>query len=169
VDTARSDPSAPRAQAAARAAQRWEQERAARAKERRIRQREHVEQYNEEYRLRESRGLPPRWHRRTHRRKRKRAMGGLPERWNPPPLSPRAAEAVVELVPTTGTEASAVGLSVEVPAGPRGRGRRNRDSPQALKEEEAGLLQLEVSSVSPHAPLISRGWRIFFCNFLLIG
>jgi hypothetical protein len=96
-------------------------------------------------------------------------MGGLPERWNPPPLSPRAAEAVVELVPTTGTEASAVGLSVEVPAGPRGRGRRNRDSPQALKEEEAGLLQLEVSSVSPHAPLISRGWRIFFCNFLLIG
>jgi hypothetical protein len=59
VDTARSDPSAPRAQAAARAAQRWEQERAARAKERRIRQREHVEQYNEEYRLRESRGLSP--------------------------------------------------------------------------------------------------------------
>jgi hypothetical protein len=29
----------------------------------------------------------------------------------------------------------------------------------ALEEEEAGLLQLEVSSVFPHAPLISRGWR----------
>jgi hypothetical protein len=38
---------------AARATQQQEQERAVRAKERRIRRRERLEQYNEEYRLRE--------------------------------------------------------------------------------------------------------------------
>jgi hypothetical protein len=32
-----------------------------------------------------------------------------------------------------------------------------------LEEEEVGFLQLEVSSVSPHAPLISRGGRLLFC------
>jgi hypothetical protein len=58
VDAARSDPPTPRALAVARAAQRREQERAARTKERRIRRREHLKQYNEEYRLREQWGLP---------------------------------------------------------------------------------------------------------------
>jgi hypothetical protein len=44
--------------------------------------------------------------------------GGRPplERWNPPPLSPRAAEAAVELVPVAGAEAPTTGSSAEVPA-----------------------------------------------------
>jgi hypothetical protein len=53
VHAARSEPPTPQARSAARAAQRREQERAARAKERRLRRRERLEQYDEEYRLRE--------------------------------------------------------------------------------------------------------------------
>jgi hypothetical protein len=57
--------------------------------------------------------LPPRL-RRTHhrtRRRKKRAMGVGPlERWNPPPLSPRAAEGQA---PVVGTEAPAAGRSME--------------------------------------------------------
>jgi hypothetical protein len=37
--------------------------------------------------------------------------------------------------------------------------------PPALKEEEAGILQFEVSSVSPRAPSISRGSRSLFRFF----
>jgi hypothetical protein len=40
-------------------------------------------------------------------------MGGAPERWNPPPPSPRAAEVAEERVPAAGAEASAAGRSVE--------------------------------------------------------
>jgi hypothetical protein len=47
----RSDPPTPRVRAAGRAAQRREQERAAHAKEKKLRRRERLEQYNEEYRL----------------------------------------------------------------------------------------------------------------------
>jgi hypothetical protein len=43
MDAARSDPLTPRARAAARAAQQWEQERAAHARERGIRRRERWE------------------------------------------------------------------------------------------------------------------------------
>jgi hypothetical protein len=53
VDASRSDPPTPRARAVARAAQRREQERAVRGKEKRIRRRECREQQSEEYRLRE--------------------------------------------------------------------------------------------------------------------
>jgi hypothetical protein len=68
VDAVWSDPPTPRALAAARATQQREQEWAARAKERRIRRRERLEQYNEEYRLHEQRRPsaphpPPRWRR----------------------------------------------------------------------------------------------------------
>jgi hypothetical protein len=52
VNTARSDPPTPGAQAAGRAAQWREWERAARAREQKIRWRKRLEQYNEEYRLR---------------------------------------------------------------------------------------------------------------------
>jgi hypothetical protein len=41
-----------------------------------------------------------------------------------------------------------------------------RRYPPALKEEEVGILQFEVGTVSPHAPLISRGGCSpfpFFC------
>jgi hypothetical protein len=49
---------------------------------------------------------------------RRRATGGGPsERWNPPPPSPWAAEAAVELVPMAGGEAPATRSSVEVPVG----------------------------------------------------
>jgi hypothetical protein len=50
VNAARSDPPTPRARAAGHAAQQREQEWAARAKEKRIRRRERLEQHNEEYR-----------------------------------------------------------------------------------------------------------------------
>jgi hypothetical protein len=49
----------PRAWAAGRATQQREQEPAALAKERKIRQRERLEQHNEEYRMREKQGLSP--------------------------------------------------------------------------------------------------------------
>jgi hypothetical protein len=59
VQAVRSDPLTPRAQSVARAAQWREKERAARAKERRLRRWECREQYSEEYRLREQQGLSP--------------------------------------------------------------------------------------------------------------
>jgi hypothetical protein len=40
-----------------------------------------------------------------------------PERWNPPPPSPWATDAAMELVPVAGAEAPATGSSVEAPAG----------------------------------------------------
>jgi hypothetical protein len=53
VDALRSDSPTPRAPAVARAAQRWEQERAARKKEKIIRRWERQGQRDEEYRLHE--------------------------------------------------------------------------------------------------------------------
>jgi hypothetical protein len=53
VNVARSDPPTPRAQACARAAQRREQEQAARKKERSIQRQERREWRSEEFRLRE--------------------------------------------------------------------------------------------------------------------
>jgi hypothetical protein len=53
VHAAQSDPPTPRSQAANRAAQQQERDRVALAKERRIRRQERLNQYNEEYRLRE--------------------------------------------------------------------------------------------------------------------
>jgi hypothetical protein len=119
VQAVRSDPPTPRARAAARAAQRLEHERVARAKERRISWREHREQHSEEYQLREQQDSPLRRRRCGHHRTRRRrgAAGGVPlERWIPPAPSPRATEAAVELAPVVGAEASATGLFVEEPA-----------------------------------------------------
>jgi hypothetical protein len=59
VDAARSDSPTPRAREHASVTQRWEQERAARKKEKRIRRRERREQKDEEFRLREQQGLSP--------------------------------------------------------------------------------------------------------------
>jgi hypothetical protein len=59
VHAARSDPPTPQVRSVARAAQLREQERAAWAKERRLRRRERREQYCEEYRLCEQQGLSP--------------------------------------------------------------------------------------------------------------
>jgi hypothetical protein len=59
VNAAWSDPPTPQARAAGHAAQRREKERAARAKEKRLRWRKRLEQYNEEYQLREQQALSP--------------------------------------------------------------------------------------------------------------
>jgi hypothetical protein len=75
-----------------------------------------------------------------------------PERWNPPPPSPRAAEAAVELVSVVGAEAPSTESLVEVLAGPRRCRWARRWRPRALEEEEAGLLQPEVSSTSSLRP-----------------
>jgi hypothetical protein len=55
------------------------------------------------------------------------------------------------------------GSSVEVPAGAAEALAVTTDVPPALEEEEAGFLQLEVSNISPCAPLISRGCHLPFC------
>jgi hypothetical protein len=57
VNAAQSDPPTPRSRAHMRAAQRREQERAARKRERSLRQRERRERRSEEFRLREQQGL----------------------------------------------------------------------------------------------------------------
>jgi hypothetical protein len=121
VDASRSDPPTPGVRAAGRAAQRRERERAARTREQKIRRREGLEQYNEEYRLREQQGLSPSLAPAdsSSEEEEEESNGGraAPERWNPPPPSPWAAEAAVELVPVAGAEAPATGSSVEAPVG----------------------------------------------------
>jgi hypothetical protein len=118
VDVTRSDPPTPQARAVARATQRLEWERAARAKDRRIRWRERLEQCNKEYRLCEQRGLSPPLvpvnSSSDEEEEEEGSDGGraAPERWDPLPPSPRAAD----LVPVAGAEALAARPSVEVPA-----------------------------------------------------
>jgi hypothetical protein len=63
----------------------------------------------------------------------------------------------MELVPEMGVEPPTTGSSEEVPAGATEAPVGALEVPPALKEEEAGILQFEVTSVSPHAPSISRG------------
>jgi hypothetical protein len=67
VHAAQSDLPTPQAWAVASAAQRREQERATRAKERKLRRWERLEQYDEEY-CASSRDSPLHWNWRTHRR-----------------------------------------------------------------------------------------------------
>jgi hypothetical protein len=66
-------------------------------------------------------------------------------------------------VPVAGAEAPSIGPSEEAPAGAAEAPAGAMEVPPALKEEEAGFLQLEVSSISPRTPLISRGCRLLFC------
>jgi hypothetical protein len=107
VDAARSDLPTPRAHARARAAQRREQERAARKKERRIRRWERWEQRDEEFRLHEQQGLSPPAtleDSSSEEEEEEEDDGGrvLPERWEPAPPSPRAAGAAREQAPGVG-------------------------------------------------------------------
>jgi hypothetical protein len=154
VHVAQSDPPTPRSHAAGRTAQQRERERAALAKERRIRWRERLEQYNEEYRLREQQGLSPPldlvnsssgkeeesdWERTDS------------NRWEPAPPSSRAEGAAVELIPEVGAEPPSTGLSVEVPAGTTEAPADAVEVPPALKEEEAGLLQFGIGVAFLHA------------------
>jgi hypothetical protein len=97
----------------------------ARAKEKRLRRRERLEKYNEEYRLHEQRGLSPPLvpanslsdEEEEEEEEESDGERTTSDRWNPPPPSPRAEEAVVELVPVAGAEAPVAGSSVEAPAG----------------------------------------------------
>jgi hypothetical protein len=160
VSAVRSDPPTLRARAAGRTAQQREQERAAHGKEQRIRRRERLEQYNEEYRLREQQGLcPPPPLENSLSDEKEEIDGGrvVPDKWEPAPPSPQAEGAAVELAPEAGVEPPAVEPSEEVPAGAAEAPVRTMEVPPALDEEEAGILQFEVSSVSPRAPSISRG------------
>jgi hypothetical protein len=77
-------------------------------KERRLRRRERLEQYDEEYRPREQQRLSPLLApvNSSSEEEEEESDGGA-ESWNPPPPSPRATEAVVELVPMAGAEAPA--------------------------------------------------------------
>jgi hypothetical protein len=63
----------------------------------------------------------------------------------------------MELVPEAGVEPPAAGLSEEAPIGAREALVGAAEVPPALKEEEAGILQFEVSNASPRAASISRG------------
>jgi hypothetical protein len=71
----------------------------------------------------------------------------------------------MELVPEAGSEPPAAGLSVEVPVGATEAPVGAAELPPALKEEEVGILQFEVSNVSPRAPSILRGNRSPFPLF----
>jgi hypothetical protein len=150
VDAARSDPPTPRARAAARAGQRREQERAACAKERRIRRRECREQQGEEYRLREHQALSPRRCRRTHRRRHRRRAtrgggGSPPERWNPPPPWPQAAEAAVEQAPATRP-------SVEEPASATAASAGTTAAlPEPSRKRKRGFSNLRSAALPPCA------------------
>jgi hypothetical protein len=142
VSTARSDPPTPQARAAGRAAQQREQERAARAKEKRIRRWERLEQHNEEYRLREQQGLSPPLAPANSSSDEEESDGErtTSDKWEPALPSSRAEETVVELALVAGAEPPATGPSEEVPAGatkapagaaevpPSPHGRGSRDS-----------------------------------------
>jgi hypothetical protein len=165
VNAARSDPPTPWAWAAARAAQQREQERAARAKEKKLRRRERLEQYNEEYRLRELQGLslplapakssseeeesdgggPP-------------SIGGIPR---PRRQGPRRRPWI--WYPRRARKHPPPGHRWRHQQAPQRRQRVRRRYPPALEEEEAGFLQLEVSNISPCTPLISRDCHLPFC------
>jgi hypothetical protein len=108
------------------AAQRHEQERATRKKEKRIRRRERREQRSEEFRLCEQQGLSsPATSEYSSSDEEEESDGGraLPERWEPAPPSPRAAEAAEDTAPGTCARAPVTRQSrreaaraVEVPA-----------------------------------------------------
>jgi hypothetical protein len=126
----------------------------ARAKEKKLRRWERLEQYNEEYRLREQQGLspPPALANSSsddeEESDRERTTSN---RWEHTPLSPRAEGAVVELVPVAGVDLPTARLSEEAPTGATETPTGAAEVPLALKEEEAGILQFEVSSASPRA------------------
>jgi hypothetical protein len=98
-----------------RAAQWREQEWAAHKKERGIR---HLEQRDEEFRLREQQGLPPpvtSEYSSSKEEEEEESDGGQAplERWEPAPPSLRAAEAAEDQAPRAGAKAPAAGRSTE--------------------------------------------------------
>jgi hypothetical protein len=106
VHVAQSDSPTPRSQAAGRAAQQQERDRATLAKERRIRQEERLDQYNEEYWLREQQGLSPLPALANSSSHEEESDGGrsTSDRWEPAPPSPRVEGAAVESTFEAGME-----------------------------------------------------------------
>jgi hypothetical protein len=92
----------------------------ARAKEKKLRRRERLEQYNEEYRLREQQGLSPppaSANSSSDEKEENDRERTTSDRWEPAPPSPRAEGVAVELIPGVSAEAPAAGLTMEAPAG----------------------------------------------------
>jgi hypothetical protein len=122
-----------------------QRERAALAKERKIRRQESLEQYNEEYRLQEQQGLSPPSALANSSSDKEESDGErtTSDRWEPALPSPQAEGAAVELIPEAGTEPPAAGLSVEVPAGtvevPAGAA---EVPPQPLRKRKRGFSSL---------------------------
>jgi hypothetical protein len=136
VNAARSDPPTPRAQARPRATQRQEQERAARKKEWSIRRWERQEQRNEEFRLREQQGLSSPGtseYSLSDEEEEEESDGGRapPERCEPSPPSPRAAEAAEE---------TALGAGAGAPTArhPTGEATRAAEAPARAAEMAGG-------------------------------
>jgi hypothetical protein len=158
VDASRSDPPTPGARAAGRAAQRRERERAARAKEQKIRRRERLEQYNEEYQLREQQGLSPPLAPvvSSSEEEEEESDGGrvAPKWWNPPPHHHRPRR-----WPWSWCLWRARRHPHWVIDG--GAGGPDGCAARALEEEEARLLQPEEQHLHS-TPLISRGWCLSF-------
>jgi hypothetical protein len=82
---------------------------------------------------------------------------------------PTGRGAAVELPLEAGTESPVTGSSVEVPEGTVKVTVGVVEAPPALKEEEAGLLQLEVSSIPSRTPSISRHSRSSLPSFRCQG
>jgi hypothetical protein len=94
--------------------------------------------------------------------------GRPPERWNPQPPSPRATEAAEDQVLAVGAcrrVVSREGRACCRGTSERRRGvgersdggdRRRGGAPRTLEEEEAGLLQFEVSGPVPDTPNFER-------------
>jgi hypothetical protein len=165
VDAARSDPPMPRARARACAVQRWEQERAACNKEKRVRRRERREQRDEEFWLREQHGLsPPATSEDSSSGEEEEESDGgraLLERWEPAPPSSRAAEATEKTAPGAGAGAPTEPMreatcAAKAPArtaemtGVRRWPRRPRPQcPPSPRGRGTGLLHPEVGDRSP--------------------
>jgi hypothetical protein len=171
VVASRSDMPMSRARAVARAAQRREQERAAHRKERRIRRRERQEQHSEEYRLREQQGLSPPTtpeNSSSSSEEEEESDGGRDPREveSPTPVTKgrRGSRGADAHGGRGGTRYRAVcgrGGAWRRGAGERCRGiwercggddGRHNSACRTLEEEEAGLLQLEVSGPVPRHP-----------------
>jgi hypothetical protein len=115
------------------------------AKERKIRRRERLEQYNEEYRLQEQQGLsPPPALANSSLDDEEESDGERTTscRWEPAPPSPQAEGTAVESTPEAGMEPPAAGLSVEVLVGTAQALAGAVEAPPALEEEETGFSSL---------------------------
>jgi hypothetical protein len=114
------------------------------AKERKIRRRERLEQYNEEYRLQEQQGLspPPALANSSLDEEESDGERTTSCRWEPAPPSPQAEGTAVESTPEAGMEPPAAGLSVEVPVGTAEALAGAVEAPPALEEEETGFSSL---------------------------